>query len=785
MKIGIGTVIKNRYKITSELGEGGFARVYESQDMDLNRQVAIKVLKLSAFDFELDTERFLQEARLLSKLSHPNIVSVFSTDLLDDGTPFVVMEFLQGESLGSVVAKKGKLDAEFAMNIFSQICDGLSYIHSNNIVHRDISPFNIYLIQEDINVRVKLIDFGLAKCLMPGSSKMTKTGAILGNPAYVSPELINAKAVDQRSDIYSLGCVMYYAFSGRVPVEAEDPFGMLYLHQNSYPQEFSLNLQDENLASRIKAAVLRCLQKNPDLRFQTCQELKQSLCNSSQSSSQLLQITSRKQLGGWSNRAGLTKHQNLTSLLVALCGTAIFFCLLWQAPNLLEESLLRCHSPAFAWAELKLAEYFKRKSPDRTAVLLENILAYNLVKASEERQTVLSSLLDCYTQMNQTDQLLATLDKALECANPSESLLRKEWSCLDSLMNSKASVLSLREEGYKAAVLLHCKLLKQILASELGSIFAGNVAEALADHTCTYGLTLRKSVANLEFGRLSDKCIVLLLAVLKKYPMVHFSSAVDEKIDYEIRAAYLYNSGKDVNSAVDFLSLQLAQHHLNQSLREEKSVLKVKCLAQISPRLALGYGKRVLKSLDIADVRFDLLLTLAENSKHDCSKMNAYLKEAKSMLTNEYGNYERCYLVQRALNYYNRESHCYFVPLNICKDRAFEIVRLLPGPDELGAPYNMQIKGTNKSQSYSNFANNERAIDNESVQLSFCDAALASLKAAENKQAESILKQLFDALQKYNARLGLSAQMRLKELSESKHCDRNNTELANKILRLK
>lgn len=781
MKIAPGTVIKNRYQIASKLGEGGFACVYKAEDMDLKRSVAIKVLKMTAFDAEIDRDRFVREARLLSKLSHPNIVSIFATDLTEDQDPFVAMEFLNGKSLGSFVAEKGKLDADTVLEIFRQICEGLSYVHKNNIVHRDLSPSNIYILEDDKqNLRVKLIDFGLAKCLISGSAKLTHTGCILGNPAYVSPETIAAKAVDQRSDIYSLGCVMYFAFSGSLPVYSNDAVAMLFAHQNYYPQEFTLNLEDKNEASRLKAIVLRCLQKDPNMRFQSCEELMQALCNSSQSSSQILDYSGKNQHGEWSSDRAPTKRQKSRLVFLLSLASVIFLFVLCQGPNLLEQALLTIHSPAFSWAQLRLAEYLQRKSPDRAAALLENMLKYNMAKTNAEKESVFLSLFNCYRQLQKTERLFSTIDESLDVCKPTRSLVNNAWLSLDTVMKSKSTTESLKESTLKKAILLYYKLSAAIIASKAGSTLAGNVAEALVDCTEIYGSKIKKTYTDRECGQLSEVTIGSLLAILKEYPKVHFSSELEEKIDHEIESAYLLNSAKDPAVAVEFLSLQLAQSRLNEEFRLQKIVLKVKCLGKISPQKALAYGRTVLKDVVTPNERFDLLLTLAQFSRNDNKQLLHYLQESKSIVNNAYSNYDKCFLFHKFLAYCNREALCYAVPLNIRRQRAIELSKYLPNMDELGVLNNVQIAQHGLFDSHDD--NDQRVIADSLIQSSFIEATSVAIGAGDYEIAQDILTRLDQAMKLYSVKLKPLARESLESLRNSRFIDGACLKLVEKLL---
>lgn len=273
MRIAEGTTLRERYDVHSKIGEGGFATVFGAYDSLLKRHVAIKVLK---FTNESDSAaRFQREAKLLATLSHKNIVSVFAFDVLDDSTPMMVMELLTGKSLQNHLADKNSLGDEELKSIIKQCCEGLSYLHKANIVHRDLSPANIFLVGDETAITIKLLDFGLSKSPSPGQSGAihTATGLIVGNPPYMSPEASLGEKTDERSDIYSLGCIMYECLAGARPFHADTPIGVLYKQQHEYPAE-PLQRSAQNDTRRALASItLRCIQKDRKKRFQNCDEL--------------------------------------------------------------------------------------------------------------------------------------------------------------------------------------------------------------------------------------------------------------------------------------------------------------------------------------------------------------------------------------------------------------------------------------------------------------------------------------------------------------------------------
>jgi len=206
--MNIGQIIKDRYKILELLGEGGMAFVYKAEDMQLKRTVAIKTLKPNYVQQETFVERFKREAQTVANLNHPNIVQIFDWGIEDE--PFFVMEYIEGNTLTSIIARKKTISIGDILFIGAQVADGLQAAHSRGLVHRDIKPGNIMITPGG---KVKVTDFGIVS-IQNEDSDITKTGSILGTANYISPEQAQGKPVSVESDLYSLGTVMYELIAG-------------------------------------------------------------------------------------------------------------------------------------------------------------------------------------------------------------------------------------------------------------------------------------------------------------------------------------------------------------------------------------------------------------------------------------------------------------------------------------------------------------------------------------------------------------------------------------------
>ena len=236
----VGKTISH-YKITEKIGEGGMGEVYLADDTKLKRQVAIKFLPEHLTKDKENVERFEREAEAAAALNHPNIITIF--DVIEtDGQICIIMEYVNGDSLRTKI-DKGISDIDEILNITNQICEGLSEAHKADIVHRDIKPENILI---DSHNRVKILDFGLAK--LKGVSKLTKETSTLGTIHYMSPEQLQGKEVDHRSDIWSLGVVLYELLTGEVPFKGDYESAVMYavLNENVEPAD-DKNLPEELL----------------------------------------------------------------------------------------------------------------------------------------------------------------------------------------------------------------------------------------------------------------------------------------------------------------------------------------------------------------------------------------------------------------------------------------------------------------------------------------------------------------------------------------------------------
>ncbi len=259
-----------RYQIIKELGRGAMGVIYEAHDPQIGRSVALKVLRQDRVTSETFVIRFLKEARAIGRLSHPNTVSIYDVGE-DQGTIYIAMEFLDGEPLNKVVEKR-RLSTKEIIGIGIQIAEALDYAHQNGIVHRDIKPENIIL---QASGQVKITDFGIAHIEDPLMPEQTQAGEILGTPVYMSPEQISSRTVDGRSDLFSLGIILYELTTGKRPFRGDNLsiiFSSITLETPMTPAKVN-----PDIPASLSKIIMKCLEKIPDERFERGKNLAEAL----------------------------------------------------------------------------------------------------------------------------------------------------------------------------------------------------------------------------------------------------------------------------------------------------------------------------------------------------------------------------------------------------------------------------------------------------------------------------------------------------------------------------
>jgi serine/threonine-protein kinase len=304
----VGCVEPGHFEILALIGTGACSRVYKARQLDSQRIIAVKILHEHLLSDAESVARFQREAESGASIDHRNVCKLYDYGHLSTGLPFIAMEYMDGESLSSILRRKQRLPALDALPIFIDCCDGLTAAHQLGIIHRDIKPANIFIIGSGKDRVVKLLDFGLAKLLTERNPSLTQAGTALGTVQYMSPEQVMSHPVDARSDVYSLACVMFEALTGVKPFVGKSAFEVMEKHVRQLPQSFREVNPANDVRSDVEKVIFKALAKDPARRFARAEDLKsrlQALC---------VLLEERQTVGGGSCVAALA-----VALVVAVC----------------------------------------------------------------------------------------------------------------------------------------------------------------------------------------------------------------------------------------------------------------------------------------------------------------------------------------------------------------------------------------------------------------------------------------------------------------------------------
>ena len=278
----VGQVLNERYKIISEIGSGGMGKVYKAEFIALNKIQAVKVLHRHLSGDSQSLQRFQVEAKAASSLRHENLLTVTDYGVTETRAPYIVMDYVEGESLSFYLEQHEKLSVADFITVFSQVVKGLAHAHEKGVIHRDLKPSNIMLSFNAMGSieSVRIVDFGIAKILpndQGAAQHLTQTGEIFGSPLYMSPEQCRGGKIDFRSDIYSLGCVMFEALTGAVPIKGENAVETLYKHMSETAPTISQTYPQLRIPTSLEKIVSKCMANDPEQRYQNASQLSDDL----------------------------------------------------------------------------------------------------------------------------------------------------------------------------------------------------------------------------------------------------------------------------------------------------------------------------------------------------------------------------------------------------------------------------------------------------------------------------------------------------------------------------
>lgn len=363
-----GTVIDSRYELLGLLGAGGMGTVYKARHLDLNRTAAIKVLHPRYTADAGAMRRFQREARIISKLKHENILSVFGFGGFKDCV-YLALEYVEGSSLGQLVRERRRIHSNEAVAYFVQIAAAMQHAHDGGVLHRDLKPDNVMMVVlQDLTLSPRVVDFGLAK-LLDGSDRqrLTSTGEVVGDPRYMSPEQCQGEDLDERSDIYSFGCLMYEVLTGEVPFPLEDPVAIMHKHLSARPEPFAKKL---GLPLAIESICFKAMAKTRGQRYESFNGIKSDLERLAKDPNVQIRLPKHRAIS-WSGDGSRTV-KIITICVLALCivGLGAFAVTNWSFLNVQARYRLAGTDADRMKASLTLANYYASQSDFKSAIPL-------------------------------------------------------------------------------------------------------------------------------------------------------------------------------------------------------------------------------------------------------------------------------------------------------------------------------------------------------------------------------------------------------------------------------
>jgi tetratricopeptide (TPR) repeat protein len=435
LEFAVGDVFARRYKILEPLGRGGMGRVYKAYDQELQEILALKLLNQALSDDENIIERFRGELRLARQITHKNVCRMFDLGQ-EAGQYFITMEYVAGEDLKSMIRMMGRLSEGQAVAIARQVCEGLAEAHRLGIIHRDLKPQNLMIDKES---RVRIMDFGIARSLT--AKGLTEPRVAIGTPEYMSPEQVEGKAVDPRSDLYALGVVLFEMVTGQVPFQGETPFSVALKHKtDTPPPPRQIN---SRISDGLEALILKCLEKNPDRRYQTSGELAAALGRLEQEfSSTERALPLEKNIRPGKISALLGRKKTLIAAAVVILLAAVF---------LVGRGLLRRGGGAGGAGLPSVAVVsFDNQSNDKTYDYLReaipNLLITSLEQSGEVRVTSWERMFDLLRQLGKGEATEIDREAGFEISRleGSDAVIAGSFSKADNVFVTDVKILDVK-----------------------------------------------------------------------------------------------------------------------------------------------------------------------------------------------------------------------------------------------------------------------------------------------------------------------------------------------------
>jgi len=433
--------IGGRYRILELIGSGGVGSVYKVEHDLLNKIYAIKLVNPDAVADLKVKQRFHQEAQAVADLSHPNLIGVHDFGISEDGAPYLVMDYLDGISLDYEIERCGHIEEKRALAIFMQICAGLSYAHSKGIIHRDLTPSNVMLVKDDNGNEIpKIVDFGIAK-RQAVDAKLTQTGDIFGTPLYMSPEQCLGNEVDARSDIYSLGCIMYETLSGTQPFDGINAIQIIFKHLNEEPKPLRKVCENFEVSPGIEQIVASCLQIEPERRPPSADGLALNLERVADGKPPLSTGVLPKV-----RRKHLTRAAQIGSISVV---SIVLFVFAMAGLHTITEP---DYQKLLAQAQQEFESGHEQQALSTGEAALAKALGHGKSVPASDMCSIYGWLSTCAERMGDYEKAAASADKATTSAEQSGDLSAQDAYALSAARYERAFDAGLAQHWYKRAV---------------------------------------------------------------------------------------------------------------------------------------------------------------------------------------------------------------------------------------------------------------------------------------------------------------------------------------------